>query len=91
MKVSAIRKFMTFRASWRISEGLSSQKESSMCKAWVSESYRRLVATGIQILGGTGFMEEHDIHLYYNRAKAAELAFGDAGFHREIVAAQMGL
>jgi alkylation response protein AidB-like acyl-CoA dehydrogenase len=84
-------KFMTFQASWRISEGLSSQKESSMCKAWVSESYRRLIATGIQILGGTGFMEEHDIHLYYNRAKAAELAFGDAGFHREIVAQQMGL
>jgi len=84
-------KFMTFQASWRISEGLSSQKESSMCKAWVSESNRRLIATGIQILGGTGFMEEHDIHLYYNRAKGAELAFGDAGFHREIVAQQMGL
>jgi len=84
-------KFMTYQASWRISEGLPSQKESSMCKAWVSESYRSLIALGIQILGGTGFMEEHDIHLYYNRAKAAELAFGDAGFHREIVAQQMGL
>ena len=84
-------KFMTFQASWRISEGLPSEEMSSMCKAWVSESYRSLIATGIQILGGTGFMEEHDIHLYYNRAKAAELAFGDSGFHREIVADQMGL
>jgi hypothetical protein len=36
-------------------------------------------------------MEEHDLHLYYNRAKAAELAYGDAEFHRELVAQEMGL
>jgi alkylation response protein AidB-like acyl-CoA dehydrogenase len=62
-----------------------------MCKAWVSDSYRSLVALGHQIMGGIGFMEEYDLHLYYNRAKAAELAFGDARYHREIVAQQMGL
>jgi hypothetical protein len=34
---------------------------------------------------------DHDMHLYFRRAKAGELAYGDADFHREIVAAQLGL
>ncbi|MFH1951046.1 MAG: acyl-CoA dehydrogenase family protein [Pseudomonadota bacterium] len=84
-------KFMTFQAAWRISEGLSFEKEASMCKAWVSDSYRQLVALAHQVMGGIGFMEEHDLQLYFKQAKAGELAFGDARFHRELVAQQMGL
>jgi alkylation response protein AidB-like acyl-CoA dehydrogenase len=42
-------------------------------------------------MGGTGFMEETDLQLYFKHAKAAELAFGDGDFHREMVAEQMGL
>lgn len=84
-------KFMTYQAAWRISQGLPFEKEASMCKAWVSDSYRRSVALGHQVMGGIGFMEEHDLQLYFKRAKAAELAFGDADFHRKIVAQQMGL
>jgi alkylation response protein AidB-like acyl-CoA dehydrogenase len=42
-------------------------------------------------MGGLGFMEETDLNLYFNRAKAAELAFGDADFHREHVAQALKL
>ena len=83
--------FMTDRAAWRISAGLSFGKEAAMCKAWVSDSYRKLVALGHQVIGGVGFMEEHDLPLYFKRAKAAELMFGDGDFHRELVAGEMGL
>lgn len=62
-----------------------------MSKAWVSESYKRLVALGHQVMGGLGFMEEIDLNLYFSRAKAAELAFGDADFHREVVAQALKL
>jgi alkylation response protein AidB-like acyl-CoA dehydrogenase len=84
-------KFMTFQAAWRISEGLPYEKEAFMCKAWVSDSYRRLVALAHQVMGGMGFMEEHDLHLYFRQAKGGELAFGDGDFHREKVAQVMGL
>jgi alkylation response protein AidB-like acyl-CoA dehydrogenase len=84
-------RFMTHQAAWRISEGLPFEMEASMCKAWVSEAYRQTVALGHQVMGGMGFMEEHDLQLYFKRAKAAELAFGDADFHRELVAQEMGL
>jgi alkylation response protein AidB-like acyl-CoA dehydrogenase len=84
-------KFMTYQAAWRISQGLPFEKEASMCKAWVSDSYRQLAALGHQVMAGTGFMEETDLQLYFKQAKAAETAFGDADFHREIVAGQIGL
>ncbi len=83
--------FMTHQAAWRIGAGLPFEKEASMCKAWVSDSYRKLAALGHQVIGGVGFMEEHDLQLYFKRAKAAELMFGDAAYHREMVAREMGL
>jgi alkylation response protein AidB-like acyl-CoA dehydrogenase len=79
-------KFMTYQTCWRITKGLPFEKEASMSKAWVSDSYKRLVELGHQVMGGLGFMEEIDLNLYFSRAKAAELAFGDADFHRELVA-----
>jgi alkylation response protein AidB-like acyl-CoA dehydrogenase len=84
-------KFMTYQAAWRISEGLSFEKEASMCKAWGSEAYRKLVALAHQVIGGMGFMEEYDLQLYFKHAKAAEQVFGDADFHREWVAQELGM
>ena len=83
--------YMTYEAAWLISADKPFEKEASMCKAWVSDSHRKLVALAHQVLGGLGFMEEHDLGLYFKRAKAAELFFGDADFHRELVAREMGL
>ena len=83
--------FMTAHAAWKIAQGLPFEEEASMCKAWVSEAHRKLVALSHQVLGGVAFMEEHDLQLYFRRAKAAELAFGNASFHRERVAQAMGL
>ena len=84
-------KFMTYQAAWRISEGLSFEKEASMCKAWGSEAYRKLVALAHQVIGGMGFMEEYDLQLYFKHAKAAEQVLGDADFHREWVAEELGM
>jgi len=84
-------KFMTYQAAWRISEGLPFEKEASMCKAWGSDAYRKLVALAHQVVGGMGFMEEYDLQLYFKHAKAAEQVLGDADFHRELVAQAMGM
>jgi len=84
-------KFMAYQSAWRISQALSFEKEASMSKAWTSSAYRKLTALGHQVMGGTGFMEETDLQLYFKHAKAAEIAFGDADYHREKVAQQLGL
>jgi len=83
--------YMTQKTSWLIATGEPFQKEASMCKAYVSDAYRRFVALAHQVMGGVAFMEEHDLGLYFKRAKAAELFFGDADYHREMVAREMAL
>jgi len=40
----------------------------------------------IQVHGGMGFTWENDAHLFYRRAKASEVAFGDTTYHRERIA-----
>ena len=84
-------KYITYQAAWKCSEGLDCTREVSMAKAWVSEAYQRVCIEAHQIHGGIGFTKEHDLQLYFRRAKKSELAFGDATFHRELVAQHLGL
>jgi alkylation response protein AidB-like acyl-CoA dehydrogenase len=84
-------RFVTYEAAWMRSEGMPCALQVSMAKAWVSEAYRRTCVEGHQIHGGIGFIKDHDMQLYFRRAKLSELAFGDADYHRELVAQQIGL
>jgi len=84
-------RFLTYQAAWLLSEGLPAAKEVAMAKAWVSEAIRRVTALGHQIHGGVGYTIDHDLQLYFRRGKAAEAVFGDANFHRELIACQLGL
>lgn len=43
----------------------------------------------IQMHGGVGFTWEYDVHLYFKRAKAAQLALGDSAWHRERLATSL--
>ena len=80
----------TYEVAWRISTGRPYAFEAAITKAWVSNAYHRVVALGTQSHGGVSIMEDHDLPLYFRRAKAAELAFGDARFHRKTVARELG-
>ncbi len=84
-------KYITYEAAWMLSKGMPCNKQVAMAKAWVSEAYRRVTALGHQVIGGVAFMEDHDMPLYSKRAKAAEVTFGDADFHVETVAQELGL
>jgi len=58
----------------------------SSAKAYASDAYREVGNRGIQVQGGMGFTWENNVHLYYKLAKASELMFGDATYHRERIA-----
>jgi len=45
----------------------------------------------IRLYGGNGTHREFKPGLYFRRAKAASIAFGDTGFQREKVARAIGL
>jgi hypothetical protein len=45
-------------------------------------SPRELPARDVQMHGGIGMTDEHDIGFFLKRARVAELTFGDAAYHR---------
>jgi alkylation response protein AidB-like acyl-CoA dehydrogenase len=85
-------KSITYYAAWALDEGVTEGPLAvSMAKAYVSDAYRRVAASGIQLHGGIGFTWEHDLHLFFKRAKGSEFTFGDATYHRERVAQLVNL
>jgi 3-oxocholest-4-en-26-oyl-CoA dehydrogenase beta subunit len=81
---------ITYEAAWKASKGLPYSKEAAMAKAWVSDAYNRVVNVGTQAHGGVAIIEDHDMPMYFKRAKAAEVAFGDARFHRKTLSTGLG-
>jgi alkylation response protein AidB-like acyl-CoA dehydrogenase len=85
-------KSITYYAAWALDENSPEAPLAvSMAKAYVSDAFRRVAAAGIQLHGGIGFTWEHDLHLYFKRAKGSEFTFGDATHHRERVAQLVNL
>jgi len=84
-------KSLTYYAAWAVDEGEPDAALAvSMAKAAASDAGRKVCAAGIQLHGGIGMTWEHDLQLYLKRAKASEIAFGDATWHRERIARLMG-
>jgi len=82
----------TYYAAWTVDADAPDRSlASSMAKAYVSDAYRKVAGDGIQVHGGIGFTWEHDMHLYFKRAKSSEVTLGDATFHRELVAQALDL
>jgi alkylation response protein AidB-like acyl-CoA dehydrogenase len=80
-------KSITYYAAWAVDEGVpEAPLAAAMAKAYVSDAYRKAAGDGIQLHGGIGFTWEHDLHLYFKRAKSSEVTFGDATAQRERVA-----
>jgi alkylation response protein AidB-like acyl-CoA dehydrogenase len=84
-------RLITYQAAWMLNEGLPCIKEVSIAKAWVGEAYHQVSMLAAEIHASIGLSMDHDLPLYYRRAKAAELIFGDSDFHKEIVAREAGL
>jgi len=59
---------------------------SSIAKAYCGDAYTRVASNGIHVHGGIGFTWEHDMHLYFKRAKMNEVFLGDPTYHRDLVA-----
>jgi alkylation response protein AidB-like acyl-CoA dehydrogenase len=84
-------RYLVYEAVWLESNGLPCEKEVSMAKAVVNEAYKSISKWAIRLHGAIGVTWDHDISLYYRRAKAADVAFGGTDYHREIVAQKIGL
>ncbi|MFW6126501.1 MAG: acyl-CoA dehydrogenase family protein [Chloroflexota bacterium] len=80
-----------YEAAWMVSEGLECDQLVASAKGWANEAYKFITERGVQIHGAIGTTRDHDMGLYYRRALAADFAFGNSDFQREIVARKLGL
>jgi alkylation response protein AidB-like acyl-CoA dehydrogenase len=64
---------------------------ASLAKVYCSEAYSKIAGDAIQVHGGIGFTWEHPAHLYFKRAKSGEAMFGTRTYHRDLLAARLGL
>jgi alkylation response protein AidB-like acyl-CoA dehydrogenase len=75
-----------YYAAWALDAGAEdADVAASIAKAYVGDACRRVCSDAIQVHGGIGFTWEYDLHLYFKRAKALEVQYGDADYHRELI------
>jgi acyl-CoA dehydrogenase len=55
----------------------------SLAKARCSDAAVLIGNEAVQMHGGIGMTDEHEIGFYLKRARVAEMTFGDAAFHRD--------
>jgi alkylation response protein AidB-like acyl-CoA dehydrogenase len=84
-------RYLVYEVAWMESQGLPCAKEASMAKAYVNEVYKDVAKWAVRLHGAIATSADHDIPFYYRRSKAADIAFGNTDFHREIVAQKIGL
>jgi alkylation response protein AidB-like acyl-CoA dehydrogenase len=63
---------------------------ASIVKARLADLYVRVGAEAIQMHGGIGVTDEHDVGLFYKRARVSELLLGDGNYHRARYASLRG-
>ncbi|MFJ4790134.1 acyl-CoA dehydrogenase family protein [Streptomyces sp. NPDC088794] len=64
---------------------------AALAQAFCSEAFTKVAGDGIQVHGGIGFTWEHPAHLYLKRAKSSEVLLGTPAYHRELLAARLGI
>ncbi|MFF3850783.1 acyl-CoA dehydrogenase family protein [Streptomyces sp. NPDC002328] len=64
---------------------------AALARTVCSEVFTRVAGANIQVHGGIGFTWEHPAHLYLKRAKSSEVLLGPPSYHRELLAARLGI
>jgi alkylation response protein AidB-like acyl-CoA dehydrogenase len=55
----------------------------STAKARCNDAFHLIANEAIQMHGGIGMTDEHDIGFFFKRARVAEVTLGDSAYHRD--------
>jgi alkylation response protein AidB-like acyl-CoA dehydrogenase len=82
-----------YNAAFAAAESDHSQLQAAahIARSYCSEAFFRAAADNIQIHGGMGFTWEASAHLYFKRARASSMMFGDPIDERQKLGALLGL
>jgi alkylation response protein AidB-like acyl-CoA dehydrogenase len=57
-------------------------RPAAIAKSYACDAYAKVTADALQLHGGIGFTWDHDLHLYFKRAKLNQALFGDPSWYR---------
>jgi alkylation response protein AidB-like acyl-CoA dehydrogenase len=81
-----VSRLLSWQASDALRAGLAGEREVAMAKAKASQCIPALTRTAHQIHGAIAYYRDYPLELYYHRALAAQVAYGDAAYHRRVLA-----
>ncbi|SDE43358.1 Acyl-CoA dehydrogenase [Belnapia rosea] len=82
---------LTYRAAEMMDAGLDPVSETTIAKVVATENNSRCADMGIQIMGGAGYMMDHDMQMYFRDARVGTIGGGTSEIMRGIIARRMGL
>ncbi len=89
-EVDAAR-MLTWRAAWMIANGEDALREISMAKLFGSETFVKVTASAMQIMGGYGYNMEFDMQRYFRDSRSVTIGAGTSQMQRNLIAGLMGL
>ena len=78
-------------AALSAADGQDLQITAPLAKAQAADTFVLCAGSAIQIHGGIAFTWEHDMHLYFRRAKTTAVIFGSSAQHRALLADRAGI
>jgi 3-oxocholest-4-en-26-oyl-CoA dehydrogenase beta subunit len=74
----AALRWSTWRAAWRLAEGLPAEREAAVAKFWAAEAGSRIANAALHLHGGIGSDVDYPLHRYFLWSKSLELDLGGA-------------
>ncbi|MFZ1176403.1 MAG: acyl-CoA dehydrogenase family protein [Mycobacterium sp.] len=90
IEIDATRAAVMF-AAMSAANGNELHITAPLAKAQAADTFVLCAGSAIQVHGGIAFTWEHDLHLYFRRAKTTEALFGSSAQHRALLADRAGL
>ncbi len=82
---------VVMEAASAVDEGSAQVSQlASLAKSIVNETANLVTREGVQMHGGIGMTDEHDMGLYIKRSRVAERTFGSAAYHHDRYASLNG-
>jgi len=85
----AATKHTAFQAIWKLAEGRDAGRELAIARAWCGRAYREATLEAHQLHGGAGYVVEHPLHRYSERAQSYAILFADEDDALSEVAARL--
>lgn len=84
-------RLVTYNAAFKMTTSTNASADISAAKLLASETLQSVAESGMQFLGGYGYMMEYDMQRLWREARSATITAGTSEIQRSIIAKELGL